>query len=340
MSRAPDHALAILLPVAALLSCKTEAPVPEATGEYPTLGSIERLDPALDAIVPEDAALELLADDHEWTEGPVWVPALQSVLYSDIPRNAIYRWSAGEPASMWLQPSGYTGEVPRGGESGSNGLTLDREGRLLLAQHGDRRIARLDSPWDSPEPSFTTLAGEFEGKRFNSPNDLAVRGNGDVYFTDPPYGLEQRMDDPAKELDVQGVYRLAVDGTVTLLTDELSRPNGIAFSPDERTLYVANSDRDQPVIMAYEVADDGSLVSGRVFFESWGDGMAVDQEGNIYVAGPRNGVLILSPDGTHLGSLLSPGRTSNCTFGDDGSTLYITGVRFLRIRLSAKGVGF
>jgi gluconolactonase len=340
MNRTPDHRWTIVFLVAALLSCTTEAPVPETTGEYPTVGSIERLDPALDAILPQDAAIESLAEDHEWTEGPVWVPSLQSVLYSDIPRNAIYRWSEGEPASIWLQPSGYTGEVPRGGESGSNGLTLDREGRLLLAQHGDRRIARLEAAWDAPEPSFTTLAGEFDGKRFNSPNDLAVRSNGDVYFTDPPYGLEQRMDDPAKELDVQGVYRLAVDGTVTLLTDELSRPNGIAFSPDERTLYVANSDGDQPVIMAYEVGEDGGLVSGRVFFDSWGDGMAVDQEGNVYVAGPQNGVLILAPDGAHLGSLLSTGRTSNCTFGEDGSTLYITGVRFLRIRLRSKGVGF
>ena len=181
MNRTPDHPWTIVFSIAALLSCTTEAPVPEPTGEYHTLGSIERLDPALDAIVPEDAALELLADAHEWTEGPVWVPGLESVLYSDIPRNAIYRWSEGERASVWLQPSGYTGEVPRGGESGSNGLTLDREGRLLLAQHGDRRIARLEAAWDEPEPSFTTLAGEFDGKRFNSPNDVAVRSNGDIY---------------------------------------------------------------------------------------------------------------------------------------------------------------
>jgi gluconolactonase len=285
--------------------------------------------------------LEVLADGHEWTEGPVWVPELQAILYSDIPNNAIYRWNDGSGASIWLQPSGYTGAVPRGGESGSNGLLIDAEGRLVLAQHGDRRIARIVRPLSTPEPFFETLAGEYEGRRFNSPNDVAMRSNGDLYFTDPPYGLEQGPDDPAKELDVHGVYRLATDGSVALVIDDLSRPNGIAFSPDEQTLYVSNSDTDQPVIMAYDVASDGSLRNGRVFFESWGDGIAVDQQGHIYVAGPGRGVSIIGPDGTRLGAVLTTQRTSNCAFGDDGSTLYITSDMYLlRIRLSVKGVGF
>ena len=306
-----------------------------------TIGSIERVDPGLDVIVPRGAVFQILADGHEWTEGPVWVPSLQSVLYSDIPNNAIYRWSEGDTASLWLQPSGYTGAAERGGESGSNGLLLDTEGRLVLAQHGDRRIARLDTPLDAPEPSFSALTDGFEGKRYNSPNDVAIRSNGDFYFTDPPYGLEQGVDDPARELHVQGVYRLATDGSVTLLTDELSRPNGIAFSPDEQILYVANSDEEQPVIMAYNLEEDGSLANGRVFFESWGDGMAVDQQGNVYVAGPGRGVLVITSDGTHLGSLVTTERTSNCTFGDDGSTLYVTADMYLlRIRLNAKGIGF
>jgi gluconolactonase len=305
-----------------------------------TIGYVERLEPGLDVIVPPDAVFEILADGHEWTEGPVWVPALQSVLYSDIPNNAIYRWSEGAEASVWLTPSGYAGDAERGGETGSNGLALDAEGRLVLAQHGDRRIARLEAPLNRPEPIFATLTERFDGKRYNSPNDVAIRRSGDVYFTDPPYGLEQGVDDPAKELAVHGVYRLAPDGSVTQVIDDLSRPNGIALSPDEETLYVANSDPDQPVIMAYELEEDGSLASGRVFFGSWGDGMAVDQLGNVYVASGRHGVLVIASDGTHLGSLVTTERTSNCTFGDDGSTLYVTSDMYLvRIRLNAKGVG-
>lgn len=306
-----------------------------------TIGRVERLDPGLDAVVASDAAFEILADGHEWTEGPLWVPALRAVLYSDIPRNAIYRWSEGAEAQVWLSPSGYTGEAERGGEGGSNGLALDADGRLVLAQHGDRRIARLDAPLDAPAPSFATLTDQFGGKRYNSPNDLAIRSNGDVYFTDPPYGLERGADDPAKELDVHGVYRVTPDGSVTLVVDDLSRPNGIAFSPNEETLYVANSDPEQPVIMAYDLAADGTLANGRVLFGSWGDGMAVDQQGNLYVTSGLSGVLVIAPDGTHLGSLVTGERTSNCTFGDDGSTLYVTSDRYLvRIRLKAKGVGF
>ena len=334
--------LTTVLVIAGISSCADREPQTEEikSDEFPTIGSIERLDPALDAIVPADAVIEILADGHEWTEGPVWVPALQSVLYSDIPNNAIYRWKEGEKASIWLKPSGFTGELSREGESGSNGLILDTAGRLVLAQHGDRRIARLDAPWDAPKPNFSTLAGEFEGKRFNSPNDVAVRRNGDIYFTDPPYGLKHGMEDPKKELDMQGVFRLTANGTVTLLTDKLSRPNGIAFSPDEQTLYVANSDQDQAIIMAYDVVENGSLANGRVFFNSSGDGMAVDQKGNVYQTGP-GGVLVISPNGTHLGTILTTQNTSNCTFGDDGSTLYITADMYLlRIRLNVKGVGF
>jgi gluconolactonase len=328
---------------AAALACGRDRPTPDggAQDALRTMGHVERLQPGLDSIVPADAVFEVLAEGHEWTEGPVWVPALRSVLYSDVPRNAIYRWSPGAGASVWLTPSGYTGRVPRGGESGSNGLELDAEGRLVMAQHGDRRIARLDAPLEAPSAVFATLTDRFEGKRYNSPNDLAIRRNGDVYFTDPPYGLEQGPDDPARELAVHGVYRLAADGSVTLLAPDLSRPNGIAFSPDEATLYVANSDPEQPVIMAYDLAADGSLTGGRVLFGSWGDGMAVDQRGILYVTSGRSGVLVIAPDGTHLGSLVTGERTSNCAFGDDGSTLYVTSDTYLvRIRLHSKGVGF
>ena len=331
-----------LVVVPGIAACGPKASTADDLAVRPrTIGYVERLEPRLDVLVPPNAVFEILADGHEWTEGPVWVPALHAVLYSDIPNNAIYRWSEGARASVWLTPSGYTGTVERGGETGSNGLALDSDGRLVLAQHGDRRIARLEAPLNGPEPVFTTLTGRFEGKRYNSPNDLAIRSNGDVYFTDPPYGLEQGVDDPAKELAVHGVYRLAMDGSVTLLVNELSRPNGIAFSPTEETLYVANSDPGQGVIMAYELQEDGNLASGRVFFGSWGDGMAVDQQGNVYVASGGRGVLVIAPDGTHLGSLVTGERTSNCTFGDDGSTLYVTSDMYLvRIRLHTKGVGF
>ena len=334
--------LATLVGVTAMLSCMGDEPAVEALTpvSYPTTGSIERLDPRLDAIVPQDAVIEVLSEGHEWVEGPVWVPELQSILYSDIPNNAVYRWSEGEEASLWLQPAGFTGAIPREGESGSNGLALDAEGKLVLAQHGDRRLARMEAPWDAPASRFETLVGEYEGKRFNSPNDVAPRANGDLYFTDPPYGLQGGNEE--KELDFQGVYRLAASGSLTLLTDELSRPNGIAFSPDQSILYVANSDgANQPVVMAYDVESDGGISNGRVFFESWGDGMAVDQEGNVYVTGPRGGVLIINADGEHLGTLLAPPRTSNATFGEDGSTLFVTAnTRLVRIRLNVKGVGF
>lgn len=331
--------LALLVTVGIGSLPATPAPL-QAQAAYPPIGSVERLSPALNAIVPEGAELEVLTDGHAWVEGPVWVPALQSILYSDIPNNAIYRWRGNGGETLWLQPSGYLGDVPRGGQMGSNGLLLARDGRLVLAQHGDRRLARMDAPLDNPRPAFETLAGSYQGKRLNSPNDVAQRSNGDFYFTDPPYGIEGG--DEPKELDFQGVYRVTADGALTLLTDELSAPNGIIFSPDESTLYVSNSDaRSQPVIMAYPLRPDGTLGEGRVFYDSWGDGMCIDQRGDLYVAGPSNGVLILSPSGEHLGTLHTTVRTANCTFGDDGSTLYVTAnTHLMRIRTSVKGVGF
>jgi gluconolactonase len=259
------------------------------------------------------------------------------------------RWDAKSGISLYLKPAGYTGKSPRGGESGSNGLTLDREGRLILCQHGDRRVARLDAPFDKPRPKFTTLAGRYDGKRFNSPNDAIVHSSSAIYFTDPPYGLEKNVDDPAKELPYQGVYRIATDGEVTLLTKELERPNGIAFSPDEKTLYVANSHGLRPIIMAFPVNDDGTLGEGNEFFntnvlnvalEGACDGLTVDKQGNVFATTP-GGVTIFAPDGKRLGMLLTTKRTSNCTFGEDGSTLFITADDLLlRIRLSTNGIGF
>jgi gluconolactonase len=313
--------------------------------DFPTLGTIERLEPRFDRLVPKDARMERIADGFDWSEGPVWDRANQFLLFSDVPLNTVFKWQEGKGASVFLKPSGYTGSVPRGGEPGSNGLLMDRQGRLVLCQHGDRRVARRE-----PDGQFTTLAGTYMGKRLNSPNDGVFKSNGDLYFTDPPYGLLKQNEDPAKELDFNGVYRLsAADGTLTLLTKELTFPNGIAFSPDEKTLYVANSDAKRAIWMAYSVKEDGTLGAGRVFADTTSetatkkglpDGMKVDAAGNLFATGP-GGVLVFAPDGTQLGTFSTGQATANCGWGGDGSVLYITADMYIaRIRLSTKGLGF
>lgn len=313
------------------------SPVPQ-----PPVG-IERLDPSLDALIAPDAVIEQLASGFSWAEGPVWRAAHGDLLFSDVPRNTIYRWRADSGLTVFLRPSGYSGANPPGRELGSNGLTLDRKGALLMADHGNRLVARLN------DILYTkiTIAERFQGKRFNSPNDLVVRRNGDVYFTDPPFGLRGLNQDPAKELAVSGVYRVAATGAVSLLSDALEYPNGIAFSPDERTLYVSNADGARAIWMAYEIRADGSLGAGRVFFDATAlakagrrgvpDGMRVDVRGNLFAAGP-GGILILSPQGKHLGTIITGQPTANCTFGDDGSTLYMTANdRLMRVRLRTRG---
>jgi gluconolactonase len=313
--------------------------------EIPTLGKIERLDPAFDKLVPKDAVIELLAEKKfEWSEGPVWVADKKMLLFSDIPRNMIWKWSDGK-LEEFLKPSGYTGSAKfEGREPGCNGLALDKNGTLILCQHGDRRLAKLEK-----DGSFKTLADKFEGKRFNSPNDLTIKSNGDIYFTDPPYGLPKQMDDPAKELNFQGVYRLNTKGEITLLTKEMTRPNGIALSPDEKTLYVANSDPKLAIWKSFPVKEDGTLGEGKLFFDSTKsvgklpglpDGLKVDTQGNLWATGP-GGVLVFSPEGKHLGTLATGVPTANCGWGDDGSTLYITADKNLvRVKTSAKGHGF
>lgn len=313
---------------------------------YPTTGSIERLDSALDEIIAPNTQIEVLAEGHDWTEGPLWITEGNYLLFSDIPPNSLFKWSEKEGESLYLKPSGYTGNAHRGGEVGSNGLALNAQGRLVMCQHGDRRMAEMDAPLSAPQAKFQTLADRYEGKRFNSPNDLVFHSNGELYFTDPPYGLEQNMDDPAKELDFQGVYRVSKDGKVTLLTKEVTRPNGIAFSPDEKTLYVASSDPERAVWWAFPVMDDGTLDKGKVFFDAtqWvgerkglPDGMKVDRQGHLFATGP-GGVSIFSPKGRHLGTIQTGQATSNCAFGGDGSTLYMTADDYLmRIQLKVKG---
>jgi gluconolactonase len=296
-----------------------------------------------------DAKIEVIAEGFDWVEGPVWIKEGGIILFSEIPSNTIMKWKEGEGASVFLHPSGYTGTAKRGGEVGSNALRLDMQGRMLLCQHGDRRVARLDSSLNDPKPNYVTLADNYHGKKFNSPNDLVVHSNVYIYFTDPAYGLEFKMDDPAKELDFQGVYRIAKDGGVTLLTKEMTRPNGIALSPDEKTLYVANSDPDMAVWKAFNVKEDGNIENGRVFLDvtkmaetkpGLPDGMKVDQHGNLFASGP-GGIFIITPQGKHLGTIVTGQHTSNCAFGDDGKTLYMTADDYImRIKINTAGIGF
>jgi gluconolactonase len=312
---------------------------------------IERLDPALDRLIASDSKIETLGEGYDWTEGPVWVKNGGYLLFSDIPKNIVHRWKQGEGVRPYLQPSGYTGKEPRGGETGSNGLILDAQGRLVLCQHGDRRMARMEAPLDSPKPQFTTLADRYEGKRFNSPNDAVFRSNGDLYFTDPAYGMEKQWEDPKREIPFAGVYRRTASGEVTLLTKDMTRPNGLAFSPDEKRLYVAQSDPSSAIWRVFDVKSDGTIENSRVLLDlttmvkaktrpGLPDGLKIDTEGNLFATGP-GGVLVISPEGKHLGTILTGQATSNVAFGDDGRTLYITADMFLmRVRLKAKGMGY
>jgi gluconolactonase len=308
--------------------------------------SIERLDPAFDAIVAPNATVETLARGIAWAEGPVWRRDGGYLLFSDVPHNTIWKWRDGEGLTVFMRPSGLAAGTPLGREMGTNGLTLDLQGRVVVADHGNRAIERLD------DSTFlkTTLASRFEGKRFSSPNDLVFRSNGDLYFTDPPYGLRGLDRDPAKELPFNGVYRLTPDGALTAIVRDLTFPNGLAFSPDEHTLYVAVSDGARPVVMAYDVRPDGTVANGRVFFDASAllkagrlgapDGMRVDRAGNLFVAA-ASGVMVLSPNGKHLGSIITGQQTANCAFGDDGSTLYLTANdRLMRVRTGTRGIGF
>jgi gluconolactonase len=316
---------------------------PHALPSHPSFGSIKGFDSRFDRLIPKDAKLEKLAEAFVWSEGPVWSRDHDCLLFSDIPRNRIMKWQ-DDKLSVFLEPSGYfeMKTKPRGGETGSNALITDKQGRIVMCQHGARRIARLEK-----DGTQTVLADRYHGKRLNSPNDLIYKSNGDLYFTDPPYGMEKGWDDPERELDFCGLFRLTADGKLEVMTKELARPNGLAFSPDEKILYVANSDPNNPVWMAYPVEADGTLGKGRVFFDStpWAkqnqpglpDGMKIDRDGNLFATGP-GGLHVFSPDGTHLGVVDTGQRTANCNWGADGSTLYICAHMYLaRLKTTTKG---
>jgi gluconolactonase len=301
---------------------------------------VVRLDPALDRIVPKGAKIEKLAGGFQFIEGPVWHPD-GYLLFSDPNANTIYRWTPDGAVSVFRSKSGYTGfDIGEYHQPGSNGLTLDRNGLLSINEHGNRRVTRLERTG-----KITVLADRYDGKRLNSPNDLVYRSDGALYFTDPPFGLPKAFDDPRKELPFSGVY-MVKDSQVTLLTKELAGPNGIAFSPDERYLYVDNWDLNRKVLMRYEVNADGTIVNGKVFHDFTSDpelvaldGIKVDQQGNVYVSAP-GGVWILSPAGKALGRIVPPEHDANITFGDaDGKSLYLTASTGLyRLRLNVPGI--
>jgi len=271
-----------------------------------TLGTIERFKPEFDKLLPVDSKLEVLADGFTWTEGPLWMGDDKTgyLLFTDIPRNSIFSWSKFHGISLFMEPSGYTGVTYYGLEPGANGLLKDSEGNLVMCEHGDRRVSVL-----TPNGGKRTLADNYQGKRLNSPNDGVLKSNGDIYFTDPPYGLPQRENDPRRELNHFGVYRISKkSGELTLLSTELARPNGIGFSPDEKTLY------------------------------GLPDGLSVDKQGNVWASGP-GGIYVFSNAGVLLGRINTGERTSNCCFGEDGSTLFVTADSNLcRIRTNATGL--
>jgi gluconolactonase len=339
------------LPLVLLASCGGESGKTADAGL--PLGTIERLDPAIDALVPASARIEKLGSGFQFTEGPLYSPE-GYVLFSDIPANTIYRWTPDEGTADYRGSAGYDGtDAPQGAFIGSNGLTLDPAGRLIICEHGNGRMTRLEK-----NGTVTVLAARFEGKRLNSPNDAVYKSDGSLYFTDPPYGFSKQDEDPKKELKFNGVYRLGTDGKLTLLTKELTRPNGLAFSPDEKYLYVSNSDAARKVWMRYEVKPNGSLGEGRIFFDATSnqeaglpDGLKVDVNGNLYCAGP-GGVWVLSPEGKRLGTIKFPETATNLHWGkyastnaeapmlpgEKADTLYVTaGTGLYRVRLGVHG---
>jgi gluconolactonase len=334
--------------VAAALLLAACAPTQhQPPSRFETVGSVVRWDAALDDLVPTNARIEKLAEGFTWSEGPAWIAGGQYLLFTDVPENTMYRWSESEGLSVFLKPSGYDGpDLGILREPGANGLFAVSNGEVLLADSGSRLIARLDLATKTKMP----IASSVGGLRFNSPNDVVRRTDGVVFFTDPPYGLKHGNASPAKELSYNGVYRIDTDGSVHLIDDQLSFPNGIELSPDERTLYVANSDPERPIWMAYTLNDRGAVVSKRVFADvsdlvgednpGLPDGMSVSVGGHVFATGP-GGVLIFSPEGKRLGLIQTGAAIANCAFGDDGRTLYMTSHKFIaRVRLSTHGVGF
>ena len=319
---------------------------PYAYAQIKTMGQVVRLDPALDALIDANTPIEVLAEGFKWSEGPAWIKNGGYLIFSDVPQNTIFKWREGEGLTEFLKPSGYTGRGYYSKEPGSNGLTISLDGRIIACEHGDRRVTIMPLEGGGKR----TLADKHAGKRFNSPNDVVEKLNGDIYFTDPPYGLPNQEKDASRETPVFGVYKIAKNGVTTLIINDLMRPNGLAFSPDESILYVNQSDPEHAYIMAYPVLKNGNVGKGKIFFDATPllkqglkglpDGLRLDIKGNLFATGP-SGVLVISPEGKLLGRIETTQLTANCAWGDDGSTLYMTANGFLcRIKTKTMGVRF
>src|SRR5690606_32162333 len=297
---------------------------------YKTTGNVERLDPALDAIIDTTAAIEIIAEGFQWSEGPLWVESEQMLLFSDVPANTVYKWTEEHGTEVYLKPSGYTGMAPsERREPGSNGLLLDTAGNLVLCQHGDRQMGRMDAPLDKPEATFTTLAHRYAGKRFNSPNDAVYSPSGELFFTDPPYGLPtQNDDDPTKEIPFNGVYKVKQNGDVVLLTDNITRPNGIAFFPGEQTLLIANSDPNAADWYLLKIDGDTpakpylfySATGGRQGLNGLPDGLKITKNGTVFASGPGGGWIFNRTD-KELGKIKLEDAVSNVALSPDEKTL-------------------
>lgn len=314
------------LVLAALLAAGCGSGTPATTSDAPSAGAgtIERLDPAFDALVAPDAAIEKVAGDFMFTEGPLWRPD-GTLWFSDVQGNVLRSVTPDGKVTVLIEHSGGVSDAPPGAFIGSNGLAEAPDGSVWMVQHGARQVVRI-----GPDRTLTPVVSTFEGKRFNSPNDLVFGPDGALYFTDPPYGFAKQDEDPAKEIPFNGVYRFA-NGQVQALVRDLNRPNGLAFSPDFKVLYVNNSDAAKNLVMRYDVAADGTLANGRALadltstVDGLADGLKVDAKGNLYTSGP-GGIWVLSPEGTHLGTIRPPETPANCAWGDDGKTLYMTAV--------------
>jgi gluconolactonase len=311
------------------------------------IGSIQRDDAGLDALLDPKAAITKLAEGYVWSEGPVWIREAGYLLFSDVPGNKMYRWSEADGATVFLDPSGHPGPSTDGfREPGTNGLIRGPGNTILMADHGHRAVAQLDLATKQRK----LLATRYQGRKFNSPNDLVLASDGTIFFTDPPYGLEGLNDSPLKELAFSGVYRLDPDGTVTLVDDSLQFPNGILLSPDQRTLYVSQSDPERAIWMAYSLDSSWKVTGRRVFADLTSrvgdanpglpDGMAIDRNGNLFATGP-GGVVVFDPGGKLLGTIRTGTAVANCTFGEDGKTLFLASHHMLaRVRTRTTGLGF
>ena len=326
-----------------MIACNSNTENKAQKMNYKSIGTIERFDAALDNIISANAKPEIIAEDFEWSEGPLWVEKHNMLLFSDVPMNTIYKWTEANGKEVYLKPSGYTGTEPSlCKEPGSNGLIFDNNGNLVLCQHGNRQMARMDAPLDKPEAKFTTLADKYNGKRFSSPNDAVYDSAGELFFTDPPYGLQTQDDtDAKKEIPFNGVYKLKANGEVILLVDSITRPNGIALMPGDNKLIVACSDQARPNWYIFDVKGD-SVTNGKIFYSASEeaktmkgvpDGFKIDKNGNMFATGP-GGVYIFNSEGKKLGMISLDNATSNCALSPDEKTLYITNDMFvLRVKL-------